>query len=133
MLYNENNLPPGLFDRVMSAIAEERARIRAIRNFIISLFVCLGAMVSAIFVWSSLVNELALSGFGQYLSLIFVDFKAVLNNWQDYGMSLLESFPAVNIAELIGEVAIIMVLIKLSVAYAKKIAPVRHLKTANGI
>jgi hypothetical protein len=46
---------------------------------------------------------------------------------------LLESFPAVNAAELIGEAVIIMVLIKLAIAYAKKMIPVHRLKTANNI
>jgi hypothetical protein len=133
MSYNANNLPPGLFDKVMSAIAEERARLKAVRNLIISSLCGVGALVSSVFVWNGLVRELITSGFGQYAALIFVDFKAVLANWQDYGMSLLESFPAVNAAELIGEVIIVMILIKLAIAYAKKIAPVRHLKTANSI
>lgn len=133
MSYNANNLPPGLFDKVMLAIALERARLKAIRNFIISSFCGLGALISAVFVWNGLVRELVTSGFGQYASLIFVDFKAVVANWQDYGMSLLESFPAVNAAELIGEVIIVMILIKLAIAYAKKIPAVRHLKTVSGI
>ncbi len=133
MSYSANNLPPGLFDKVMAAISEERARLRAIRNFIISSFCSVGALISAFFVWNGLVRELAASGFGQYASLIFVDFQAVLANWQDYGMSLLESFPAVNVAALAGEAAVVMILIKLAIAYAKKIKPVHHLKTANGI
>lgn len=133
MTYSQNIVPADLLNKVMAAIANERARLRAIRNFIISSFCAVGALVSAFFVWNSLARELTTSGFGQYALLIFIDFKAVVANWQDYGMSLLESFPAVNIAEFIGEAVIIMILIKLAIAYAKKIPVVRHLKTANGI
>ena len=133
MTYSQNIVPPDLFSRVMSAIAGERARLKAIRNFVFASLICIGALVSTLFVWNGFMRELASSGFGQYASLIFMDYKAVLANWQDYGMSLLESFPVVNAAELIGEAVIVMILIKLIIAYAKKMIPVHHLKTANNL
>ena len=133
MAYSQNTVPTDLFNKVMAAIAEERARLNAIRIFIVSTLFCVGALVSTFFVWNGFVRELASSGFGQYAALAFLDFKAVLTNWQDYGMSLLESFPVVNAAELIGEAVLVMVSIKLIITYAKKMVPVHHLKTANNI
>lgn len=133
MTYSQNNPPPHLLNKVMAAIANERARLKAIRNFIIASLICIGALVSTFFVWNGFMRELASSGFGQYASLIFLDYRAVLANWQDYGMSLLESFPAVNAAELVGEAVAILVSIRLIIAYAKRIVPLHHLKTANNI
>jgi ABC-type lipoprotein release transport system permease subunit len=131
MTYSQNTVPLDLFSKVMAAIAGERARLRAVRNFIIASLICIGALVSTFFVWNGFVRELVSSGFGQFASLIFLDFKAVIANWQDYGMSLLESFPAVNAAELVGEAILVLISTKLIITYAKGMAPIRRLKTAS--
>jgi hypothetical protein len=133
MQYNQNNPPADLFDKVMAAIADERARLRAIRNFIIASLFCAGTLVSSIFVWNGFVRELVSSGFGQYASLAFSDIKIVLVNWQDFSLSLLESFPALATAELVAEIVVLMVSIKFIVSYAKKMAPARRLKAASNI
>lgn len=47
-------------------------------------------------------HPLALSPSLKYLSLMFSDFKAVLDNWQDYAYGLLESLPLGTLAFLLG-------------------------------
>ena len=122
-------VPDGLLDKVMNRILLERSRISAIRRFIFASAICMGAMVSSVFVWHAFTQEILVSGFGQYLSLAFIDLRAVLNNWQDFGMSLLESFPAVNAAGLLAEAVILMVSIKFIVIYGKKYFAYGKLRT----
>ncbi len=115
-----------LFNKVMCRINDERARLKAIRRFVISSVVCVGALVSSVFVWNAFADELAISGFSQYASLAFLDLNAVLINWQDFGMSLLESFPVMNAVELLGVIAIIIASMKFILTYAERIAQVQY-------
>jgi len=133
MTYSETDLPHNLLDRVMKRIHAERSRQKAIWRFAVSSVAGAASAVSLIFVWGAFSRELFASGFIQYASLLFVDLKEVLINWQDFGMSLLESFPSFAAAELIAGVVVLMISVKFIIAYAKKMTPVHRLKTVGNI
>lgn len=128
MTHSQNNLPPDLLNKVMSAINNERARLVVIRNLVIASLAGVGAIFSSIFAWISLSREFTASGFGRYFSLVFSDIKIVLPNWQDFSLSLLESFPATNAAVFIAVIVILMVSVKFIVIYGAKISAYRHFK-----
>jgi len=133
MTYSETRLPQNLLERVMKSIHDEQMRQKAIWSFAIASVVGATASVSLVYICSAFMHELFASGFMQYFSLVFIDLKEVLVNWRDFGMSLLESFPALAGAELIAGVVVLMISIKFIIAYAKKMSPVHRLKIASNI
>jgi hypothetical protein len=116
MDYSQINPPPRLLGNIMAAIAEERARLRAIRRFAAASVLCIGAF--------------AMSGFGHYLSLLFIDARLVLANWHDFAMSLLESFPALGAAGLLAGIAAVLMSFRSVFTNAKKILPHSHVGMA---
>ncbi len=74
-------------------------------------------IVAAIPVVQGLVGEIAESGFFQFASLTFSDFQSVANAWQDYTLTLLESFPALRITELFLLTLVLATAIRLVVRY----------------
>ena len=100
--------PKGLYESIMNRIREER-RISVLRRRII-LF-CLGFVVSAAafvpaFRW--LQTDLSNSGFLQFFSLLFSDFKIVATYWQSFLMSLLETVPAISLAVFLAAVFVFL-------------------------
>jgi len=100
--------PDGLFESIVNRIHEER-RILVLRRRII-LF-CLGFVVSAaafIPAWKWLAADLSNSGFLQFFSLLFSDFKIVATYWQNFLMSLLETVPAMSLAVFLAAVFVFL-------------------------
>jgi hypothetical protein len=96
---NKNiEIPPDLLNKVMSRIEREKNSQALRGRFILSLISLLPFLFIALPAWRSFQINIIQSGFGEYLALLFYDFKIVLANWQDFGLSLLESLPVVNMA-----------------------------------
>jgi len=68
--------------------------------------VMLGSGAMLIPAFGAVRTGMAESGFMEFLSLIFSDFKLVLAFWQSFSWALLESFPATSFA---GFLAVILV------------------------
>jgi hypothetical protein len=63
--------------------------------------------------------EISLHAFFQtptshYFSLMFTDFSVILNNWQDYSLSIIESLPLGSLALLLSSVLASIVLVDFS-------------------
>jgi ABC-type phosphate/phosphonate transport system permease subunit len=121
-------IPSDLFPKVMKSIYSERKRLAACRRFAVASIVFFTALASLYPVWSSLHTEFAASGFSQFLSLLVWDSRSVFANWQDYGLSLLESFPIINTAILLTVILSILLSIKF---IAKNMGSLRRLKPAH--
>lgn len=104
--------PVGLFNRVMNRIREEKQLIilkRRIMIFSVGLLASV-AMFIPVFRWVQ--ADLTQSGFLQFFSLVFSDFKIVITYWQNFSMSLLETVPAVSLAILFATVFAFLELLK---------------------
>jgi hypothetical protein len=103
--------PVGLSDAVLERIEVRRRRAARMR---ISLFGIVGLAAVAAFVpaWRELSAELAQSGFTQFLSLLFSDASALFTYWQDFALSLMESFPAAGAAAVSASVLVFLLSVR---------------------
>lgn len=89
---------PGLLEAVVGRI--ERAEFYSfIRRRLLSYVLAFAASLAAFLpMWQSLQATASHTGFWQFVLLMQSDSTAVLANFQDFGLSLLEALPAVDIA-----------------------------------
>ncbi len=86
----------GLLSKIMARIHEEELLLSVKRRLILfstAVIVSTGAFIPII---NAFRTEFAQSGIYQFFSLIFTDSGAVMAYWQDFGLALLESLPAVS-------------------------------------
>jgi len=107
---------PDLFDKVMLRLEVEQRRQALRRRLFVLAAPFLAALALVVPVWNSFQFNLSHSGFTDYLSLGFYDFKLVAVQWQDFSLSLLETFPMVNSIELLTVVLALLFTLKLLVA-----------------
>ena len=94
----ESSEPPaGLFSKIIIRIREEE-RLFSVKKRLIFFSTAVLMSAGAFFpAFSAFKQEFAGSGFYQYLSLPFSDLGIVMQNWQDFGLIILESLPAMSI------------------------------------
>jgi len=104
--------PAGLFNKIIARlIKEDRLLIFKKRLVLYSatILASLGAFIPAIYAFRA---EFTQSDFSQFLSLIFSDLGAVRANWQDFGLALLESLPAMSLTMLLASLFLLLWLFK---------------------
>jgi len=104
--------PMGLLNRVMNRIREEKQLIILKRRMVIFSVGLLASVAIFIPVFRWVQADLIQSGFLQFFSLVFSDFKIVITYWQNFGMSLLETIPAVSLAVLFATIFAFLELLK---------------------
>ena len=120
------DVPADLFDKVMLRLDFEQ-RLRVVRRHLIAATTSLVALVALVIpVWNSFQLNLSQSGFMDYLSLGFYDFKSVALQWQDFSFSLLESFPIVSAVELLTVVLALLLILKLVVTSTRTFVVTSH-------
>lgn len=85
--------------KIMLRIKKEQKILAIKRMFVFSL-TAMGSMVVFIFALEMVGVGVAESGFLQFLSLLFSDFKIIITYWKSFTFSLLESLPAMGLAIL---------------------------------
>jgi len=93
--------PLGLLNKIILKIDLESQKIRLKRRlFIFGIFTITtaSALIPAM---KLVINRLNESGFNAFFSLLFSDFSIVLNDWQNFFFSLLESFPIMSFVLLL--------------------------------
>jgi hypothetical protein len=113
--------PQGLYEKVILRIEAEKQRQIARKQLGVVLMVFLSLSVAAIPVWNAFWASIGQSGFGQYLSLIFSDSRVVISHWQDFGLSLLESLPVVNVAGFLAILLTFLLTLKFMFKYSKTV------------
>lgn len=93
--------PTGLLAKVMARIHEEERLMSVRRRLILFSTAALTSAGALIPVINTFQGEFAQSGFSQFSSLVFSDFGSVIANWQDFGLTILESLPATSIIALL--------------------------------
>lgn len=113
-LFNYSELadpPEGLLNKIMARIKEEK-RVIAKRKYIFfsaAAIASFGTFISFVnFFWQEFIR----SGVFQFFAFIFSDFNAILTNWQDFGLALLESFPTVSLIYFLSTLFIFLWSIK---------------------
>ncbi len=105
-----SKMPEDLLKKIMDRINAEREAISIRNKFITALVSFLILFVIAVPTWQYFQTDIAVSGFSQFIRLIFYDFKIVLANWQDYVLSLLETLP------VFGAIAMLAVILGFIIA-----------------
>jgi len=82
----------------MDRIHREKQLLTVRRRIFIFSFIFIVSIIAIIPVFHGLEKAISDSGFLQFLSLIFSDFKIVMTYWQSFALSLLESLPVLNLA-----------------------------------
>jgi len=128
--HTEIEPPADLFNKIMRRLnKEEQLLILKRRVFGFSVGV-LAAMGLSVYSFHLMQNILAVSGFKAYFSLIFSDTLIVLNYWQSFLTSLLESFPAMETAVFLAAIVIGSELFK---KLLKEIKNIKNLKINYGL
>jgi hypothetical protein len=108
--------PEGLLQKIMNRIDREE-KISSLRKRV---FALAGGMIGSLAIFGYVFNiaraTAAESGFFEYFSLVFSNPSIILTYWQNLSMTLLESFPATEIAVLLVLAFAIMQILK----YASK-------------
>ncbi len=108
----QSSPPANLLAKIRAQIAAEENRLSERRRFFLSALCLLAALVAIYPIAAGLRDALQSSGFGKLASLAFSDTRRVLANWQDYALSLLESFPTAEIAVLLTLLLAVLLLIR---------------------
>lgn len=125
MTYINPNLPEGLLERVLFRIEAEKRKQIAQRRLLLSGLFFTGSLTALIPIFGIFWDNLLSSGFGQIISLLFLDMGSVIANWQDWGLGILESLPAVSIAGLLSVLLALLIAAKFifkfnKIAFANK-------------
>ncbi|HTY39737.1 MAG TPA: hypothetical protein VMC43_01440 [Candidatus Paceibacterota bacterium] len=115
-------VPVGLLDKILVKIEvaeQRRARFRAVIYGILAM-VGLAALIPA--GWEFFA-ELNASGFTQFASLAFSDAGTLLVAWQDFLLSLVESFPIIGTAAVLGSVFVFLSSLR---AFLRDVGPALH-------
>jgi hypothetical protein len=94
--------PKGLFEGVFARLHEDVA-FRRLRRRFVKFLLCLTASATALpFAVLSFSEAAAASGFNAFLSLIVTDSGLALQNWAEFGSSLLERLPITGALVIVG-------------------------------
>lgn len=88
-------------DRLFGAILQrfqKEQRLSVIKRSLLFFFIFIGSAAAMVPAFQTTRAGLVESGFVQFFSLFFSDFKIVITDWQNFVFALLESLPAVSLA-----------------------------------
>lgn len=124
--FEENNLPMGLFERILKQIHDEQL-MRMKRRLIL---ICFGLTVTVggvIPLFRLMETGFAQSGSMQMALLIFSDFSIIMADWQNFCVAILESLPVVSIAVFLSAVLGAIYLLAFLCRDLERIATARNL------
>jgi hypothetical protein len=93
--------PDGLDSRIMICVGKAVKR-RVYKKIAAGSGFSIVFAVTLVFVAKLLVDEASVSGFGQYVSLIFSNGGAMVANWNDFAWTIIESAPITGLALCLG-------------------------------
>lgn len=96
-------VPAGLLNRIMVNINKKKLAAMRLRFVLFAVgFVC--SLAAVIVSFKYVVSGFSESGFADFFDLLFSDSGSVMNYWQSYVYTLLETLPAVSIAAFLAAV-----------------------------
>ena len=99
ILYIET--PAGLQDRILLRV-EKAAKRKNLEMITAGSIVSIIFGVAIIVVGKEILAETAISGFGQYVSLIFSSGTIMITDWRDFAWTIIESAPITGFAVCLG-------------------------------
>jgi hypothetical protein len=97
---------------IMARIDKEQHSLKIKIRFVLSLLLSVVTAAFLVPVFNSLREAVVQSGFIDFVSLFFSDFGSVVGYWREYGMSLLESVPFLNLIGMLGIVFVLLCALK---------------------
>jgi len=119
--------PAGLGERIVQSIHEERLVLSIKRRLVLFTLGLAASLVVLVFSFMSFRSGVVSSGFADFFSLLFSDFRVVTYYWQNYILSLLESLPIFSLAIFLAAIFSVLELVKLTARDAKEILRPAHL------
>lgn len=95
---NDIKPPKRLFGRIITRLNSEKKLDSSRKKTLYFAFALIVSFLAFLTICVALQNVLVQSELLRILSLAFSDPKAILANWQDFGLLVLESLPAVSLA-----------------------------------
>ena len=91
----DDKAPERVFSAVLKRIEDRKTKQEHAKAFAHGLLAII-AVIAIVPAISYFISEATQSGFLQYLSLVFSDGSAILSDWKDLTMSILESIPIIS-------------------------------------
>ncbi len=89
-----------LFNKVMAKVHQEEHLNLLKKRVAFFSFLALCGIVAFVPAFGALQTAFSQSGFAQFVSLIFIDPAMTIAHWNEFLLSILESFPTISIAEV---------------------------------
>jgi hypothetical protein len=109
ILYVET--PVGLQNRIMVRV-EKTAKRQSLEKITAGGMASIIFAVTLVIIGREIMAETALSGFGQYLSLIFTSGGFILSDWRNFGWTIIESAPITGLALCLGVTGLLIVAVR---------------------
>ena len=100
--------PKELYGKIVKRISKEERFLLMKKRLAAAFLVMLGSGAMLFPAFNAVRTGMAESGFLEFLSLIFSDFKSVLAFWQSFSWALLESFPATSFAGFLAAILVFL-------------------------
>jgi len=92
----------GLFNRVATRLQDEERYLRIRSRFFVFFLLFVLSAVAIPFAVSAFSSSASASGFTTFVSLVTSDTGIVLEHWQEFGYSLLETLPILTLTFILG-------------------------------
>lgn len=132
-LFTQMNYPevsPDLSQRIIKRIEEENKFLAFKRKF----YFCFLAMTGSIVLFAQAikwtVSRAAESGFADFFSLIFSDFRVLASYWQSYIMSLMETLPVLDFVLMAAAILLFLLSVRFflkNIKFIPRVFSQRHL------
>jgi hypothetical protein len=124
-IFTEIELPIELRGKILAKIDKVREK-KAFRKMIVFRAVTFFGLFASCWSFFIFLPKLFISDFWNITRLLVTDFREVLVYWQDYGFSLLENFPAVEIFAILAPVVLTLIFLNYYYENLKSLRTVSH-------
>lgn len=101
-----------LLAKIMARIQQEKKIGELRKRLIFFSFIAVGSAIALAPAFNALRLDLAQSGVVQYFSLLFSDYSTVIVLWQEFALSVLETFPVMTVAIFLAAVFVFLISLK---------------------
>lgn len=120
-------MPAGLFEKMMRRLGEEQRLQSVRRRLVIFSIVFIGSVLALIPTFQMAKTGMAESGLIQFFSLLFSDFGTVINYWQSFVLTILESLPVMSLVAFLAAFFVFLESIKFLAREMKNIKSIIYL------
>lgn len=104
-------VPDGLQNRIMVQV-RKAAKRKSMEKITAGSIASIIFAMALVIIGRGIMAETALSGFGQYLSLVFTSGGFIMSNWRDFGWTIIKSAPITGLALCLGVTGLFIVTVR---------------------